>query len=1113
MYYLTTSHKWIFLFLSIVLFSNRTSCQEVLGDDCSNALSGTVYVGSGVGTPQYAGFKQLFDAINLYGIGSDLLVLVQNDVVETAQATLNPVTYHCGSSDWTINIQPASATLKTISSTANALIHFNGVTNIIIDGHYNGNGRNLRFRSSVSNQAALVVNDGTYGVEIKNSIFEATGANTNVIRLGASGAAVHDILIEGNEIRNRSDLTQDAASRPFAGIGSIGAGVSDLNHSISILNNSISNFIQSGVNVGSSNNGPNFIITGNRLYSTIVNGGNAVTVPINFGPGTSSYSNVIADNIIGGNAADNTGIWLNPVNQQMTGILVSVGGSTPDNLSTIVSGNTISGINMTASTNGYSTFSGIEVIAGRVKVIDNTVGSLTQPDAILSAGDGMLSGGLLDFVGQVYGIWNKSADSCEVSGNTVANMTSIAPRGYTKMCGIRNGSREYYMNGQGSLANLPCGQVIVHDNLVTALRSTSSLTRLGNSTDCPGHPGGVSGIMVMSNVAGSIISKNAIHDIENTLSERVRGTIVVGLSVDGTGPTGHSGQALITGNIIYDLRNANEGTASIRSEVVGIAAGTLVGVTSQGTTQGRGSYTMVNNMVSLSPVAGNQLLVVGIMDQIQSPGITQYYNNSIYIGGDGTASLSSSGAFVHWPNRGVASTGASVTLRNNLLVNNRTGLNNAYAITCYVNGTTDVSSDYNFVSSNVDAQTASWQNLSGNLFYWQTNSLVDNNSNTAVTTTVGNSSATTLNVNELFVDVNNDLHLIDTDNQWPLEHVVGQGLMVVGVDLDIDDQPRSTPPTIGADELYEEQCIEPSTETIAGSLSVCENNDVSLNISTSGTSLNFQWQVFVSGGNEWQDLANDGAYDGVNTAMLEIVSSELSLSGNQYRLVVSNDCGETLSNIIVLTVDESTLYYPDNDNDGHGDMLGGIYACEQPVGYSTVGNDCDDTDPLIWLAKPAEIEINLGIEEVCLNESSFELEGAEPGGGVWSGAGVNNGIFTPQDAGVGSHTISYFVAGDGACVLPATGMVVIDVEFCSSVEESAANRIIVFPTQTSSFINVQADQLKGLVLLDSQGRLLESKSISGQSYQLSLDNYATGNYFVCISTSAATQVFKIVKMK
>ena len=37
----------------------------------------------------------------------------------------------------------------------------------------------------------------------------------------------------------------------------------------------------------------------------------------------------------------------------------------------------------------------------------------------------------------------------------------------------------------------------------------------------------------------------------------------------------------------------------------------------------------------------------------------------------------------------------------------------------------------------------------------------------------------------------------------------------------------------------------------------------------------------------------------------------------------------------------------------------------------------------------------------------FELSGGTPSGGIYSGSGVSNAIFSPINAGVGTHNITY----------------------------------------------------------------------------------------------------------
>ncbi len=51
--------------------------------------------------------------------------------------------------------------------------------------------------------------------------------------------------------------------------------------------------------------------------------------------------------------------------------------------------------------------------------------------------------------------------------------------------------------------------------------------------------------------------------------------------------------------------------------------------------------------------------------------------------------------------------------------------------------------------------------------------------------------------------------------------------------------------------------------------------------------------------------------------------------------------------------------------------------------------------------------------EVCLNDDVFQLSGAEPNGGMYSGNGVSGNInFNPSVAGIGAHTITYDYYGE-----------------------------------------------------------------------------------------------------
>ena len=1144
-------------FLGIPHFSfafkqTLSSSNHALMADCATALSGTVYVGAGAGTPQYAGFKQLFDAINAQGLGGDLMVKVQSNVVESNAAVLNAIQYFCGSDQWQIRIEPASDTPMTITSSSGALMQFNGVKNVIVDGSFDGSGQYLIFRSAVNNQSALVLSDGVTNCSFNHCVFEASGSTAQVIRIGTgSGNAVTHVTIDGCDIRNRSDLAQNADSKYQIGIASRGGSANQSNASITISNNTISRFIQSGIDIGPSilasanigwspeslsgnnttlfngeHNGSFFSITGNRLFEPIANTVNTMSIPIKFNPGIASHSNVISENYIGGSDASNAGTWINPSLKLMVAIYIQVGGET-EGEATYVSNNTISRIEMNGTGNGMSAFVGIQITElSRVRVIGNTIGSLDETNAILSLGGGYTNH---NYISHMYPIWNYSLAPVEISSNIVANISAIPSNGVTKMCGIRNGVRENFPNApnftDNVLFNRACGQVIVKDNIVSGLTSSSKCWRTLTSpvpTDAAAaHPGAVCGIMVMTNSTDNDISFNQISNLHNTVPSngQNRSTVVIGLALDGSGPTGVNATGIVNGNRISDLKNDHQvnNHATDRPEILGISLGVLIGVSNMGTTQGRGNFTLTNNMISLDPqIPNNSTLVAGIMDQIQAPSTVNILNNTVYIAGTGMNSLTPSAAYVQFPNRGRAATDGLSTVTNNIFINERTGMTNAFAVASSMNDATTAAyvGSHNFMASSSTSDLSSWQSTTGGLGAWQVASGTDADSYTALTVSGTESTSTLINVSELFVDVPADLHLqFDNTNQWPLEHVVAKGVALAQVTMDVDNTPRNLDtPTLGADEEFVEECIAPEVTAMDGTSNVCQGDAVVLSTTVTGTSLIYQWQVLTSGETTWVNVNDMPNISGAQSPQLNIASASLSLSSNQYRLYVSNGCGNDYSDTITLVINPGTLYYADLDGDGHGDPDNTIITCEQPDGFVTTGNDCDDSDHLVWLAKLVEIVFDLPSSSVCLDVAPFELTGASPTGGVWSGSGVSQGIFTPAVAGLGTHVLSYFVEGDGACALPTTATVSLTVMNCTSVNEWSAMGVSIYPTLFNQGFTVNASNPISLTILDALGNRIDQLPMNTTQQWFDMSGYAAGIYFIRIDTQSQASMIKVMKV-
>ncbi len=95
----------------------------------------------------------------------------------------------------------------------------------------------------------------------------------------------------------------------------------------------------------------------------------------------------------------------------------------------------------------------------------------------------------------------------------------------------------------------------------------------------------------------------------------------------------------------------------------------------------------------------------------------------------------------------------------------------------------------------------------------------------------------------------------------------------------------------------------------------------------------------------------------------------------------------------------------------------GIYSyivLGTPLGGSTI--TCpDDTALLSITINPDPIITFPMLNDICTNESPLTLNNATPSGGVYSGNGVNSGIFTPSTSILGNNIITYNLTDANGC--------------------------------------------------------------------------------------------------
>ena len=90
---------------------------------------------------------------------------------------------------------------------------------------------------------------------------------------------------------------------------------------------------------------------------------------------------------------------------------------------------------------------------------------------------------------------------------------------------------------------------------------------------------------------------------------------------------------------------------------------------------------------------------------------------------------------------------------------------------------------------------------------------------------------------------------------------------------------------------------------------------------------------------------------------------------------------------------------------------------ETAILYSyTNSNGCAASDTLILKVVPMPTVTFKEIKnKLCVQSSPVTLTGGTPSGGIYSGKGVENGLFNPTIAGLGTHTLTYFYADSNGC--------------------------------------------------------------------------------------------------
>lgn len=350
-----------------------------------------------------------------------------------------------------------------------------------------------------------------------------------------------------------------------------------------------------------------------------------------------------------------------------------------------------------------------------------------------------------------------TAPTRTVTGNVLNNWTAgtsaINAMNFTYWNGVSSLSNNTItnINGQGSVVGITIGATA---NNATSIAIGSNVI---NNLVSTGTGGNVTGITCSNTSPGITVFNNSINTLSSTGASAVSGIIISGANAAGTN---------VFKNKIYDLSGSN---ASSTVNGVTVSGGTLVTVYNN----------IIGDLRTPSANAANPLNGINITGGTT---VNAYYN-TVYLNAASVGALFGSSAVF-------ASSTPTVTLRNNIFVNNSTMMGAGLAV-AYRRSTTTLTT-YTAASNN-------------NLFY--ASNIFTDGTNTDATlsaykTRVASSDSSSISENPSFLSATgSNVNFLHIDTTVPTQIESG-AVTIATVSDDFDGNVRNaSTPDIGADEF------------------------------------------------------------------------------------------------------------------------------------------------------------------------------------------------------------------------------------------------------------------------------------------------------------------------
>ncbi len=394
--------------------------------------------------PSLTGAAGAITAIGVTGISAPTLIELESTYDPVVAGETYPITIGysaCITAANPLTVYPNASTATPIvftSASTTATLDLNGAKYITIDGRPGMTGtssmitiENTSTTSASSGNAILLRNDASYNtltyldIKAANGNAASNGTPTAVGAIPGAIAIGTTIGIGGNDYNtisycNIHSTGANLGVGVFAANATAAGSPANNDYNVITYNNIYDMFggntlATAAVNVSLGNN--NVTVTNNHVYQTVARTYTTAAtrgfwITTNTANLTSASGHVIANNYIGGNAADGSGTLTMTAT---TGTYVAMDISTGIGAATTIADNTITNISLTGTSTSILALTGIGMVNGNNNVTNNMIGSATVNGAITQT-----AGNLGGFTG--IRTAGGTGNTTNITGNTVSGI-------------------------------------------------------------------------------------------------------------------------------------------------------------------------------------------------------------------------------------------------------------------------------------------------------------------------------------------------------------------------------------------------------------------------------------------------------------------------------------------------------------------------------------------------------------------------------------------------------------------------------------------------------------------------------------------------------------------